>query len=217
MGPPTQRYARLYSATTGAMAQTVLAQAGGAFAFDHVEDGTYFVYGGTDDAGGQGLGTPGTLWGAFGESAVPSTLTVLGGGPHRVSFSIGLPIQLQPNHTIATPNVLMIGGYVQGVIADADTIAVYRVRIPQTATYTFETSGWVGACGFALEEATAIGLFNAGGTLLADTSFIDPDNFNLCSRLTRTLSPGNYFVAVAGFFGGGFFGGRYRLQARAGT
>jgi hypothetical protein len=135
----------------------------------------------------------------------------------RVSFSIGLPIQHEPNHSIATANRLVIGGYIHGAIVDTLTDDFYRVQIPAAATYTFETSGWVGACGFALEDATAIALFDAAGTFITSVGFIDGARFNRCSRLTRTLSPGTYYVAVAGSFGGGFFGGRYRLQARVGT
>ena len=103
------------------------------------------------------------------------------------------------------------------LIVDTATIDVYRLTIPTSATYTFETSGWVGACSFALEDATAIGLFDAAGRFIADTAFIDPTHGNYCSRLTRTLTPGTYYVAVAGSFGGGVFGGRYRLQARLGN
>src|SRR5437867_3114495 len=214
-GPATQRLARLYTATTGAIAQTVLAEAGGAFAFSHVEDGTYFLYGGTIDSD-QSLGAPGSLWGPFGESARPTPLTVLGAGPYRVSFSIGVPMQVQPNHTIQTASVLAMDGYVQAAIVDSRTLDVYRVQIAQPGSYTFETSPWVGACGFALEDATQIGLFDAAGTFLTSASFLDPRRYNFCSRLTRTLSPGTYNVAVAGVFGGGVFGGRYRLQARVG-
>ena len=215
-GPPARRYARLYSAATGATVQTVLAQAGGEFSFSDVEDGSYFLYGGTDESGDQQVGSPGRLWGAFGDPAVPSAFTVLGAGPHRVSFSIGLPIQLEPSHTIAGATPLAIGGYTQGAIIDTATIDVYRVTIPAAATYTFETSGWGAACGFALEDATAIGLFDAGSSFITSAGFIDRTHLNFCSRLTRSLSPGTYYVAVAGSFGGGVFGGRYRLQARLG-
>jgi len=214
-GPPTQRLARLYTATTGAIAQTVLAEAGGAFTFSHVEDGTYFLYGGTID-GDQSLGAPGSLWGPFGELAIPTPLTVLGAGPYRVSFSIGVPMQVRPNHTIQTASGLALDGYVQAAIVDSRTLDVYRVQIAQPGSYTFETSPWVGACGFALEDATQIGLFDAAGTFLTSAGFLDPRRYNFCSRLTRTLSPGTYNVAVAGVFGGGVFGGRYRLQARVG-
>ncbi len=99
----------------------------------------------------------------------------------------------------------------QGHIINPDTLDVYRVRIPQVGTYTFETAGWVGACGVALEEATAIGLFNGSGSLLTFTGYIDQAHYNYCSRLTLNLNPGTYYVGVAGVFGN-----RYRLRARTG-
>lgn len=209
-GPAKRVYARLYSATTAAIVQTVAADGGGAFSFSDVTDGLYLVYGGTDEDGDQHVGIPGRLWGAFGGSMTPRTVQVLGAGPpYSASFSIGVPTELEPNHDIQTRDLLVIGGYVQGQIADPATIDVYRVRIPEAGTYTFETSGWVGACGFALEEATAVGLFDASGALMGSTGYISPAQYNYCSRFTRTLTRGTYYVAVAGAFAGG----RYRLQA----
>jgi len=213
-GPSTQLYARLYSATTGDIVQTVPAQARGRFAFSHVPYGTYLLYGGTDEDGDQQLGIPGRLWGAFGGVAFPESVTVLGAGPSAVSFSIGLPTELEPNQTAATANVLAIGGYAQGAILDSTAQDMYQVKIAKPGTYTFETSGWVADCGFALEELTAIGLFDSTGrTLLASAGYIDRAHLNFCSRLTRTLNPGTYYVAVAGLLSNR----RYRLQARTGT
>ena len=208
-GPAKRVYARLYSATTAAIVQTVAAEGGGAFSFTGVTDGLYLVYGGTDEDGDQHLGIPGRLWGAFGGSMTPRTVQVLGARPYSASFSIGVPTELEPNHDIQTRDLLVIGGYVQGQIADPATIDVYRVTIPEAGTYTFETSGWIGACGFALEEATAVGLFDAAGTLLGSTGYINAAQNNYCSRFTRTLTRGTYYVAVAGAFAGG----RYRLEA----
>ncbi|HXL33745.1 MAG TPA: S8 family serine peptidase [Gemmatimonadales bacterium] len=212
-GPATELYARLYSAATGAMVQTVKAQAGGAFEFTRVEDGTYLVYGGTDESGDQQIGVPGRLWGAFGGLAAPAAITVFAPGSHPASFAIGFPAQVTPNNTIATANALAIGGYVRATLVDTSKIDVYRVTIPAAGPYTFETSGWVGACGWALEEFTAIGLFDTAGNLLGSAGYIDDTHFNFCSRLTRSLGPSTYYVAVAGLVPGL----RYRLQARAGS
>jgi len=126
-------------------------------------------------------------------------------------FSIGFPSGSLANHTILAASPLVIGGYMQGHIANSTTADYYKVRIPAATTYTFETSGWVGACGLAIEEATAIGLFDAADTLLTFTGYIDPAQYNYCSRLTLNLNPGTYYVSVAGLFGR-----RYRLQARVG-
>ena len=211
-GPPKQLYAVLYSASTGAVVQTVATQMGGAFTFSGVPDGTYLLYGGTDEGGDQRVGMPGRLWGAFGSAAFPTAFTVLGKGPYPVSFPIDLPAPVQPNHTIATANVLAIGGYTRATYADTLELDMYRVTIPVGGSYTFETSGWVGSCGFALEEATALGLFNSRGTLITATFYIDELHYNFCSRLSQVLGPGTYYVGVAGLFQNG----RYQLQARAG-
>jgi hypothetical protein len=212
LGPPAEIYARLYSAATGAIAQTVRAQPGGGFAFSQVEDGSYFVYGGTDESGDGQLGVPGRLWGSFGSLASPTALTVLTAGPSLVSFGIGFPAQVQPDQDTASANRLPIGGYIRSTLVDTAAIDLYRVQVPTTGTYTFETSGWVGVCGWALEEATAIGLYAVSGRLITSVQFIDSAHLNYCSRLTSFLAPGTYFVAVAGAFPGG----RYQLQARQG-
>ncbi|HVH11291.1 MAG TPA: S8 family serine peptidase, partial [Gemmatimonadales bacterium] len=214
-GPPTQLYARLYNATTGAIVQTVPTQAGGAYTFTGVADGAFDVYAGTDESGDQQLGIPGRMWGAWGGSALPSAVNVAGAGTYPASFSIGLPTELDPNNALTSANVLMVGGYVHGKIQTASTTVpddYYRVVIPQAGTYTFETSGWVGACGFALEERTVLGLYDANGTLLSSNDAIDATHFNYCSRITASLAAGTYYVGVAGSYGR-----RYRLQARSGT
>jgi hypothetical protein len=56
-------------------------------------------------------------------------------------------------------------------------------------------------------------MYDASGSFLTSTDFLDPTHYNFCSRLTRTLTAGTFYVAVAGSFSNG----RYRLQARAGT
>ena len=213
-GPPTQVYALLYSGVTEEFLQRVAAQPDGSFAFNNVEDGRYLVYGATDESSDQQLGVPGRLWGALGGPATPTDITVLSAAPYPASFTIGFPAQIQPNHTLATANGLAIGGYTRAILADTLQLDVYRVRIPSLGTYTFETSGWVGSCGWALEEATAIVLYDAGGSLITYTAdFTDPGHFNYCARLTRALTPGTYYVAVAGAYNGL----QYQLQARTGS
>lgn len=208
-GPATKLYASLYSASSWALVQTVEAQTGGAFNFSGIQDGTYHIYAGTDAGADEPLGSPGTMWGAYGGPIHPATLSVLGPVKSPVTFTIGFPLS-KANHFLQTAAQLPIGGYMQGRIVHPDTIDVFQVQIPQTGSYRFETFGWVGACGVALEEATAIGLFDARGTLLTFTGFIDQAHFNYCSRLTLNLNPGTYYVGVAGVLGN-----RYRLQARA--
>ena len=211
-GPPTQLYALLYSALTSTVLQQVTTDAGGGFSFSGLEAGLYFVYGASDESGDQQFGVPGRLWGALGGPAAPTAIAVLNAGPYSASFAMGFPAAIQPNHTLASANGLLIGGYTRGIYADTLQLDRYRVTIPVSGTYTFETSGWVAECGFALEEFTAIGLFDAGGNLITFTDYIDPQHFNFCSRLTSSLTAGTYYLGVAGLLNGR----RYQLQARAG-
>ncbi len=150
------------------------------------------------------------MWGAYGGLIHPTTIAVLGRVKTPLSFTIGFPT-VQANRSLQSAAQLVVGGYMQGRIVNPDSTDVYKVGIPQVGTYTFETSGWVGACGVALEEATAIGLFDTAGNLLTFTGYIDPSHYNYCSRLTLNLNPGTYYVGVAGAIGN-----RYRLQARSG-
>jgi subtilisin family serine protease len=210
-GPPTQLYARLYLRPTGAIVATVATGAGGTYQFDHLADGIYDVYGGTDESGDQQIGLPGRRWGAFGGSATPGAITVVGAVPYAASFSIGFPTVQDPDSTLATAHALVIGGYAQGRLIDSTDVDFYQVQVPAAGSYTFETSGWVAACGFALEAATAIGVFDPTGKLLTQAGYIDYPHDNFCSRLTASLSPGTYYVGVAGILGR-----RYRLQVRSG-
>ena len=140
-------------------------------------------------------------------------ITVLSAAPHTASFTIGLPEQIRPNQSFASANDLVVGGYTRSILTDSLELDFYRVKIPVGGTYTFETSGWLSACGFALEEATAIGLFDAAQNLLPPVAgYVDPSHLNYCSRLTRSLKAGTYYVGVAGLFNGL----QYQLQARAG-
>ncbi|HMA39507.1 MAG TPA: pre-peptidase C-terminal domain-containing protein, partial [Gemmatimonadales bacterium] len=101
-------------------------------------------------------------------------------------------------------------GYVNAAIGSSSDVDVFRVRIPQTGTYTFETSAVNGACGFALEANTVLALKDSTGAVLASNDDVDPLALNYCSRISLTLPPGTYFATVSGSTAG-----RYRLQARA--
>jgi uncharacterized protein (DUF2141 family) len=216
--PPRNLYARLYNAATGTLVQTVPVAGNGTYAFTGLADGTYNVFAGEDDNGDQTIGVPDAgliarRWGAFGGSSTPTGVTVAGAGTYPASFSIALPIEVESNNTTATLDVLEVGGYVVGVITDPSTdVDVYRVFIPQAGQYTFETSAYVGACGFALDEDTVLGLYDVNGTLITSNDDIDGGNLNFCSRITSSLSPGTYYIGVFGNRGG-----NYTLQARSGS
>jgi hypothetical protein len=210
LAPARQLRARLYDALTGSVVETVPVS-DGSYSFVGVTNGMYHVFAGQDESSDQLIGLPGRRWGAFGGTASPSLIDVTSTGTRNASFSIGFPSEAEPNGTLATADILPVGGYFQGAMDPAD-VDVYRVLIPQAGEYTFETAPVDGACGFALEEDTLLGLYDAGGTLMISNDDIDPDALNFCARITTTLAPGTYHVAVQGFFGG-----IYRVQARSGS
>jgi subtilisin family serine protease len=209
LAPARQLRARLYSALTGSALQTVAVTGSSSYTFSGVTSGSYQVFAGEDENGDQAIGLPGRRWGAFGGSATPSSIGVAGAGTHHASFSIGRPAEQEPNDRSGDANLLVLGGYLTGTTSPTDNDS-YRVLIPQQGQYTFETSPVDGACGFALEENTVIGVFDARGTPLGSNDDIDQAGMNLCSRVTLTLAPGAYRVDIQGLNGGA-----YRIQARA--
>jgi subtilisin family serine protease len=211
LGPTRQVRVRLYDASTGSVVQTVAATGSGSYTFSGVTSGSYQLFAGQDEDGDQAIGLPGRRWGAFGGSATPSAITVTGTGTQNISFSIGRPVEQEPNETLAEANVLPVGGYLIGATNWTET-DVYRVLIPQQGRYIFETSGVDGACGFALEGNTTIALYDAHGVLVASNDDIDVNVLNLCSRINFILAAGEYELRVQGLFGGS-----YRIQVRAGS
>ena len=210
--PPRQPYARLYAAT-GASVATVAVQPDGSYAFTALPDGAYYVFAGEDENGDGQIGVPGRRWGANGGTAAPIAVTVSGAGTYGASFSVGYPIELEPNDNTGVADVLVVGGYLLGTISSPSSdVDLSRVTIPQSGVYTVETSAVDGACGFGLEEDTVLGLYDASGALLlSNDDIVAGPTLNLCSRITANLSAGTYYVAVTGYLGG-----RYRVQARAG-
>ncbi|HEY6108388.1 MAG TPA: S8 family serine peptidase, partial [Gemmatimonadales bacterium] len=208
LAPPRATYARLYGAN-GLLLATTRTAADGSYAFTGLGDASYAVYGGTDESGDGQVGLPGRLWGALGGSATPTAVTVDGAANYPATFAIALPAEIEPNNSSGQANALAMGGYVNAAIGSASDVDVFRVRVPQSGTYTFETSAVNGACGFALEANTVLTLRDSTGTVLASNDDVDAVALNYCSRISLTLPPGTYFATVSGSTG------RYRLQARA--
>jgi hypothetical protein len=199
-------------ANTGVTVATAMAQTG-SYAFGELPDGQYYVYAGQDETGDRIIGVPVRRWGSWGGSAKPSSVTVHGAGGYAVNFDIGFPIEGNPNHTLADADVLPVGGYLLGTIDDPSSeMDVFMVRVPATGSYVFETSSPFGACGFAYEEDTILGLYDAAGNLISSNDDIDAGSLNYCSRITETLEGGVYYLAVVGYYGG-----RYAISAREGS
>jgi hypothetical protein len=123
-------------------------------------------------------------------------------------------VHVEPNNDFNTTNTLAIGGYLLGQVGTAlSDVDVARVSVPTAGQYTFETVAWDGACGFTLEEDTILQLYDAQGTLLAESDNVDGGALNFCSRISTTLSAGTYYVAVWGW-NGNFE--QYAVLARSG-
>lgn len=159
-------------------------------------------------------------WTGYGSTAIPTTVTVAGPGTQTISFAVGYPFEYENNNSLQNADVLPVGGYLVGVIANpASDIDVTRIQIPVSGTYTFETEGLFGSCAFALEEDTVLELLSSNGSQVALNDNISAQSGLYCSRITRTLSPGTYYLRVFAYTGlgaPGFLNRRYTLAARAG-
>ncbi len=212
LAPVQQLFARLIDASSGAVVQTVAAQVGGSYTFTELPDGDYLVYAGQDVDGDQQIGVPGRRWGTFGGSAAPTPVTVNGAGSYPASFTVGFAVEAEPNGAFSNPDVLAIGGYLQGTISNPATDGdLSIIQIPTSGQYTLETSAVDGACGFALDEDTILTLYDSGQMQIATNDDIDFASANFCSRISMVLSPGTYFAFVTGYYGG-----RYIVTVREG-
>lgn len=218
-GWPRAFHVRLVDASTGREVATVPAAADGSFRISRLPDGEYMLFAGLDERNDGQIGVPGRFWGARGGSATPSALPISEGGVYPASFSIGGPIEQEPNDQPDLANYLAVGGYLNGSLSSTTDQDWFAVQIPVTGTYTFMTHGWLGACGFAAQANTALHLFNSGGTLMGSNEDVDAAAYRFCSEITRTLSPGWYFLRVTGSASNSYGGpeqgkGYYRVSAR---
>ncbi len=215
-GPPRQTYARLLDATSGNTIKTVPVSATGTFAFTQVPAGTFNVQAGDDESGDGILGTPGrrfTWAGGFGAPTLFNTSnTAL-----STAISLGIPTEVEPNDDVAHANLMSVGSYVTGNITTPDVRDVFAVTISTAGTYTFETSGLVGACGEGIELDTVLSVASAAGLSVGSNNDISAGAGNFCSRVRATLTPGVYYATVTGTGSNGQAShGRYRLEIRAG-
>jgi subtilisin family serine protease len=214
LAPSRQLYLKAFDAATGGLVRTTVAATDGSYALTELSDGQYLVYAGQDADGDQTTAVPLRRWGASGGTAAPTAVTVSGAGTYATSFTIGLPVEAEANNDFLAADALPVGGYVIGFISTAGTdVDVYRVLVPASGQFTFETRALDGACGFAMEEDTYLQLYNSLGSLVTGNDDIDQTALNYCSRISTTLSAGTYYIAVQGWNGGGR---RYAVLARSG-
>jgi hypothetical protein len=87
----------------------------------------------------------------------------------------------------------------------------YRVLVPTQGTYTFETGGATGLCGFGLEVNTRLDLLDALGVVINSNDDLNATDERFCSKIVAQLAPGTYFLRVRASFGGAT--GNYSIRA----
>jgi subtilisin family serine protease len=198
--PAHSRYVRLYNAASGDTARTLPVAANGSFNFSRLAPGSYFVVAGEDEGGDGRIGVPGRRFGWFGGpgGAEAINLSAAQNPSASVSVHIGTPREWKPNGTIASANRLLLNSYVVGFINDTHPEAYFVVQIPTSGSYTFETAGILGTCGFGIELDTNLALLGAGGTTIAQNDNTVMPGSGFCSRITQQLNPGTYHLRVTG-------------------
>lgn len=209
--PARSLLVRLYDAQTGAFVREVR-PAGGAFTFDGLPNGAYWVMAGEDEEADGLTGLPGRRWGAFGGAGTPAPVQVEGAYTYPASFAIGHPRETEPNAAMTEANRLVLGGWYDADLT-IDDVDWYRVTLP-AGTYTFDTQGRGGGCRYTLGADTQLSLYDAGGTLLSSAEDPDAANRRHCARLAHTVAAGTYLVAVRT---PGNYPGGYALTVRSGS
>ena len=199
----------LYDAATGARLRTASAP-GGTYSFSGLADGAYWVVAGEDEDGDGLLGLPDRRWGVFGGLGTPAAVQVRGAFTHPASFAVSYPAEAEQNGTAASANPLLLGGWFDAALGDADDVDYYRVVLP-AGTYAFSTEGRGGACGHALAADTHLTLYTAGGAVLASSDDPDAGSRRFCAAVTETVAAGTYLVGVRV---SAAYPGRYALAVR---
>ena len=216
--PARQILVRAVNAATGAVTATVSAP-GGNFTLPGLPDGGYLVAAGEDEGADGFIGLPGRRFGAYGGISAPTAVAVTGSAGGFAAFSIGFPVEREPNDLAGASSLLLVDGAVEGSLGGSDQVDWYRIVVPAAGTYTFETTGFGGAfCSFALDVNTTLDLLDQNLDSFGQNVDIDQGNNNFCSRISSSLAAGVYYVRVTrgDFFGAGPHAGRYILQARSG-
>ncbi|MEP7065337.1 MAG: S8 family serine peptidase [Gemmatimonadota bacterium] len=221
-GPPMDIYVSAIDANSGAVAKTVQAGADNSYRLDGLSPGPYYVVAGQDENGDKVIGFPGRRFGWANGGGVPATVMVSANGIVDASIPIGVPTE-----QVGVSGRVFVNSWVYGSSATQNTINTYALSIPTTGVYTFETSGAIGSCGFALELNTFLTVKNSGGDVVGSNDNMSSATGLMtfpgtrCSYVSATLQPGDYIVEVKGGNsiggGAGFNPGTFRLHVRSGA
>ena len=210
-GPRADTYVRLVESLTGTTVKTTPVRADGSYAFSRLAPGSYYVFAGQDENSDQITGMPGRRWGWFGTNAGPQLIQLSATTNAVASIHLGLPVEAEPNNSIAQAMRIPMNGYVAGQIATPDLTDFYSVIISSPGTYYFETTGVVGSCGYGIELDTVLALLDGTGTVLASNDDTVFPSSQFCSAVSMALTPGTYYLRVTGALNSV---GQYRLWVR---
>jgi len=211
--PPAKIYVSAIDANTGAVAKTVQAESDNSYSLAGLAAGSYYVVAGQDENGDGIIGFPGRRYGWAGGS-VPAPVTVTSTGEVNAAIPIGVPVE-----QVGVTGRVFVDSWVYGASGTPDNVLAYDVTIPTAGVYTFETSGAIGSCGFAVELNTKLSLTNASNTVIGTNDNTSTNAMTFpgvaCSYLSLMLQPGTYTVRVSS--GVGFNAGTFRLHVRSGA
>ncbi|HEY7877819.1 MAG TPA: S8 family serine peptidase, partial [Gemmatimonadaceae bacterium] len=221
--PVVSTSVRAIDATSGVVVRTSTAGADGAFALTQLPAGSYYVVAGQDEGDDGVLGFPGRRLGWAGGTN-PTPVSVDSGRVTDVAIAIGAPIEQSPNGNPAHAQQIFADSWISGSLAASGTPDAFRVLIPAAGTYSFETSGVLGACGNALELNTTLTLLDHTGATVAsndNSSYFSGSSMTFpgiyCSKISMTLQPGAYTVLVGWSTVPAPNPGSYRLHVRTGS
>jgi subtilisin family serine protease len=220
-GPPMKIFVRAIDASSGAVAKTVQADADNSYKLEGLSPGSYYVVAGQDENDDGVIGFPGRRFGWANGGGEPTPVTVGNSGIVDASIPIGVPTE-----QVGVPGRAFVNGWVYGAIPSTNAVATYSVTVPTAGVYSFETSGAIGSCGFAVELNTLLTVRTSDGTVVGSNDNTSSSTGVMtfpgsrCSYVSATLQPGTYTVEVRGgsFVNGAAFNpGTYRLHVRSGT
>lgn len=216
-GPTGTTTVRAIDVSTGVTARSANVGSDGRFVLANLASGNYFLVAGQDEGGDGVQGVPGRRFNWLGTNGLMTSFAMTGTAVKTVALNLSPPVESEPNDGPQV-NPLVVNSWAAGAISGADLRDTYSVMIPSAGTYTFETSGLLGACGLSTEADTILRLLNSSGVQLAtndDTDYPTASYPGLfCSRISTTLVPGLYQIEVSGFSASV---GTYRLNVRSGS
>jgi len=211
--PPMKIYVSAIDAGTGAVARTVQAESDNTYSLSGLTAGSYYLVAGQDENGDGIIGFPGRRYGWAG-GAVPVPVTVSSAGTVSASIQIGVPVE-----QVGVTGRVFVDSWVYGSSGTQSNVISYSVTIPTAGVYSFETSGAIGSCGFAVELDTKLTVVDASNTVVGTNDNTSTSAMTFpglrCSYLSGTLEPGTYTVQVTG--GASFNPGTFRLHVRSGA